>query len=400
MKLGRSRLVQIPFAAGGDRTPGAIEFPPMRNRIPTFMHFPPRTVCAFALAFSAIGTTHLKAATAAEPALGRREILQQPAAWFAASEARALSERIVALQGGDGGWSNWANEVGMSDFSLRIEEGNIVHQSLDDGATTTQLKILARVLTATPPVPAEQAARLRASFLRGYEYLLKAQYPNGGWPHRFPAKGYHAHITFNDNTTYNVIAILRAIAAREPAYAWLGDEHRQRALAAVDKGIECILACQVVVDGRKTVWGAQHDVNTLAPAPARTFEPASLSGSESVGLVRLLMESERPSPRVIDAVRSAVAWFEKSKVTGIRVERFRTPEGWDTRVIADPNAPPLWGRFYELGTNRIIFSDRDAVIKYSLSEIGRERRGGYGWYTGGPETLLKVDYPRWAAKWL
>lgn len=339
---------------------------------------------------------------AAEPAPGRREILQQPAAWFATEGARALGARIVALQGREGGWSNWANEIGMSDPTLKIEEARIAPQSLDDGATTTQMRILARILTA-PPTPAssaEESAQFRASFIRGFEYLLKAQYPNGGWPHRFPAAGYHAHITFNDNTTSNVIALLKAISARQPAYAWLDDEHRRRASVAIEKGIECILKCQVVVDGRKTVWGAQHDVVTLAPAPARTFEPASLCGSESVGLVRLLMEIETPSAAVIDAVRGAVAWFEKSKVTGIRVERFQTPEGWDTRVVTDPTAPPLWGRFYELGTNRIIFADRDAVIKYSLAEIGRERRGGYGWYTSAPDTLFRGDYPRWATKWL
>lgn len=340
-------------------------------------------------------------ATAAESSLGRREFLQQPSSWFSSAPARALGDRIVALQGNEGGWSNWANEQGMT-TRAPIEEANIVHQSLDDGATTTQMRILARLLTApaTPILAPEQARRFRESFLRGFEYLLKAQYPNGGWPHRYPAKGYHAHITFNDNTTYSVIVLLKAIAAREPAYAWLDDAHRRRASAAVQKGIDCILACQYVQDDRKTVWGAQHDVTTLQPASARTFEPASLCAHESVGLVELLMAVENPSPAIIDAVHSAVAWFEKSKVTGIRVERLQTPEGRDARVVPDPAAPPLWGRFYELATNRVIFSDRDAVIKYSLAEIGRERRGGYGWYTERPRQLLEVDYLKWSARWV
>jgi pectinesterase len=45
-------------------------------------------------------------------------------------------------------------------------------------------------------------------------------------------------------------------------------------------------------------------------------------------------------------------------------------------------------------------ADRDSAIKYSLAEIGRERRGGYGWYTDRPRSLRETDYPRWAAKWL
>ncbi len=290
----------------------------------------------------------------------------------------------------------------MTLHSAPLEEKNIAPQSLDDGASTTQIKILGHLLTApaSPPLPNEQAERFRASFLRGFDYLLEAQYPNGGWPHRFPAQGYHAHITFNDNTTCNVIALLRGAVKREPVYGPLDDERRHRAAAAIDKGVECILACQFVQNGRKTVWGAQHDAKTLAPAPARTFEPASLCGHESVGVIQLLMEVERPSPEIIAAVRAAIGWFEQVKITGIRTERFDTAEGDDVRVVNEPAAPPVWARFYELGTNRPIFSGRDAVIKYSMAEIERERRRGYGWYSDRPRALLETEYPRWAAKWV
>ncbi|MDO8539346.1 MAG: pectate lyase [Opitutaceae bacterium] len=339
-------------------------------------------------------------AVRAESAVGRKELLRQPDAWYASNEARTIADNIVLHQSAPGGWTNWSNEGGMMQPPTPADAPNLVHASLDDGATTTQLKILARVLAAKPsPAPA-RAARYRASFLRGFDYLLAAQYPNGGWPHRYPAEGYHAHITFNDDTTSNVIVLLRAAVAGEPVHAWLDAPRRQRAADAVNRGIACILRCQVVVDGKKTVWGAQHDAKTLAPAAARKFEPASLCGSESVGLVRLLMDNERPSPEVIAAVQAAVAWMQAVKLTGIRVERLETPAGKDARVIADPAAPPLWARFYEIGTNRPIFAGRDAVIKYSMAEIERERRGGYGWYTERPRALLEQDYPRWAQRHL
>ena len=48
-----------------------------------------------------------------------------------------------------------------------------------------------------------------------------------------------------------------------------------------------------MVNGRRTVWCAQHDETTLRPAGARTYEHASLSGYESVGIVRFLMGIER-----------------------------------------------------------------------------------------------------------
>jgi PelA/Pel-15E family pectate lyase len=58
-------------------------------------------------------------------------------------------------------------------------------------------------------------------------------------------------------------------------------------------------------------------------------------------------------------------------------------------VVPDATAPPLWARFYEIGTNRPIFSGRDSVVKYQLSEIEYERRTGYRWYVDRPAQLFK-----------
>jgi PelA/Pel-15E family pectate lyase len=124
----------------------------------------------------------------------------------------------------------------------------------------------------------------------------------------------------------------------------------------------------------------------------------SLSGFETVGIVRFLMKVERPSPEIREAVDAAVAWLKRVQLTGLRLETISNEGaagGKDVRVAADRAAPPLWARFYEIGTNRPIFSGRDAVIRYHLSEIELERRVGYRWYTSAPQALLDQEYPRW-----
>lgn len=130
------------------------------------------------------------------------------------------------------------------------------------------------------------------------------------------------------------------------------------------------------MDGTPTVWGQQHDEVTYEPCAARAFEPVALSAGESTGVLTLLMSIERPSPAIIRAVETGVAWYEAVKIEGIRIER--TPD--DRTVVVAPDAEPIWARFYEIGTNRPIFVGRDAVIRYRLSEIDKERRGGYNWY--------------------
>jgi PelA/Pel-15E family pectate lyase len=110
------------------------------------------------------------------------------------------------------------------------------------------------------------------------------------------------------------------------------------------------------------------------------------------------MEIEEPSPTVIEAIEGAIAWFEAVKLTGIRVvkrEDPAAPGGHDKVVIDDPSAPPLWARFYEIGTNQPIFASRDGVPRRTLAEISHERRNGYSWLGDRPARLLSRDVPAW-----
>jgi len=68
---------------------------------------------------------------------------------------------------------------------------------------------------------------------------------------------------------------------------------------------------------------------TLAPAWARNYEPPSLSGDESVGVVRFLMGIERPSPEVTAAIEGAITWFKAMPIHGLRVDR--SPGAWSAR---------------------------------------------------------------------
>jgi PelA/Pel-15E family pectate lyase len=71
---------------------------------------------------------------------------------------------------------------------------------------------------------------------------------------------------------------------------------------------------------------------------------------------------------------------------------------FDRVVVEDPKAPPIWARFYELGTNRPFFCNRDGKPVHSLAEVERERRTGYGWYTYEPAKVLQ-RYPLWQKTW-
>lgn len=324
-------------------------------------------------------------------------VLRQPAAWYGSAEARGVAENVLLYQTPPGGWPknhDMTRPPGPAEFA----DHENVAPTLDNDATWTQIRLLARIDAAQPE------PRFHAAVVHGLDYLLAAQYPNGGWPQYFPLRpGYYTRITFNDDAMVGVMETLRTVARGAAPFTWADAALRERCATAVQRGIACILRCQIVVHGRKTVWCAQHDELTFEPAPARKYEHVSLSGLESVGVVRFLMGEENPSPEMIDAVRSAVTWFEGAKITDLRLVEERNPalpHGHDRAVVADPRAPAMWARFYEIGTDRPIFGGRDTLIHYTLAEVEPERRGGYRWYVDDPAVLLARDYPRWAARWL
>ena len=320
-----------------------------------------------------------------------------PEAWYGTDEAKMVAENVLLYQRNAGGWpKNTAMHLPLPDKEKEelIKSKNSADDvTIDNGGTVMEMIFLAKMYKASGQ------EKYRESFLKGVQYLLDAQYKNGGWPQFFPLrKGYYTHITYNDNAMINVLELFNDILT-EGRYAFVNDlDLRNRIGKAVENGVQCILNTQYVQNGKLTVWCAQHDENTMLPAKARSYELPSLSGSESAGIVLYLMKMENPPESVIKAVHSAVAWFEEVKLTGIAVREFTGSDGKkDRQVVRENNAPFLWARFYTLEDNRPFFCDRDGIKKYTLAEIGHERRNGYSWYTAAPQKVLDT-YRVWSDK--
>jgi PelA/Pel-15E family pectate lyase len=308
------------------------------------------------------------------------ELLEKPDDWFRSEPGKTAVANVLSWQAESGSWPK-NQDNSKKPFSGKQKKTG----TFDNGSTTDELRFLARAFEVTAD-PAN-----RAAFLKGYDHVLEAQFPNGGWPQYFPlSKQYHRHITFNDNSMTRILEFLRDVTTSK-RYDFIGAERRAAGSKAFDAGISCILKCQVVRNGKPTVWCAQHDEITLKPAMARSYELESLSGSESAGILRFLMSIEKPSPEIIAAVRAGVEWFAQSKVDGIRIEKIK---GVRT-AVTDPKATPLWARFYDIETNRPFFCDRDGVKKWNYNEIGKERRNGYAWYGNWGESVAKA-YAKWS----
>lgn len=322
--------------------------------------------------------------------------------FFTTAEARRIGDNLLLYQHTTGGWpKNVYFPDSLSGDELKVVvalKDDTDNSTIDNKATTTEIEYLARLFGATGDV------KYRDAMMRGLEYLFEAQYDNGGWPQFYPrSKGYYTHITYNDDAMVNVLKLMRDVSKGKKPYAFINAEVRAKAKAALDKGVDCIVKTQVRQNGKLTVWCAQHDEHTLQPVKARAFELASLSGLESDDIVLFLMSLSEPSPEVKKAIEAAVQWFRDSKIEGYTIETFTNADGKkDIRLAPCPQddfpCHPLWARFYTLDTNRPFVCDRDGVMKYSLQDIGYERRNGYQWYNNAGEKVLK-KYEEWKKRY-
>jgi PelA/Pel-15E family pectate lyase len=317
----------------------------------------------------------------------------------------AIAENILLYQKRNGGWPKNYDMLALLSVEQRAailaskEDSNT---TFDNGTTHSQVRCLAYAFSRT------QDARYRDAALHGIEYILGAQYPNGGWPQFWPdTSGYRKHITFNDGAMTGVMILLHAVVNRSDGFTFIDSSVHVRVSQAFERGVRCILNCQYLQNGVKSGWGQQHDYLTLKPQSARNFEPASLAGRETAELLRLLMEIDHPSPDVVAAVNAAVRWIVRAEIHGIRVDEFKAPVAHyqyrrnvetDRRVVTDSSAPVIWARMYELESNVPLFCNRDKKPVYSLAEVERERRTGYTWYSYEPGEVLRV-YPEWQRKW-
>jgi hypothetical protein len=110
----------------------------------------------------------------------------------------------------------------------------------------------------------------------------------------------------------------------------------------------------------------------MEPVWARAFEPPAVCSGESVGAIRILIQLHRETgdDKFLKPISAAIDWFKRSQLR-----------------------PNTWARFYELGSNKPIYGDRDGKIHYRLDEISEERRRGYSWESSYriPETIADFE---------
>jgi PelA/Pel-15E family pectate lyase len=321
---------------------------------------------------------------------------------FEKNQIKQIADNILLYQRSNGGWpKNYDMCAVLTDTQKEeiLKAKDQTDTTFDNKTTYTHIKYLARAYEIIKEEKYKDAA------LRGIDFTLSAQYANGGWPQFYPLEdNYSRHITFNDGSMIGIMKMFKEILDNKSYYSFVDANRREKIKTAFDKGIDCILKCQIKEDGKLLGWCQQHDEITFQPAKARAYELPSICNAESADITIFLMSLKNPSKEIINSVEASAKWFEESKILGIRVEEIESnevkfasrtsPTKKDRIVVKDANAPAIWARFYDLKTHEPFFSNRKSEVLKTMAEVDRERRIGYSWYTYDPQGVLN-KLPKW-----
>eukprot|EP00913_Durusdinium_trenchii_P005632 g5250.t1 len=297
--------------------------------------------------------------------------------------ARQTAHALVKGQLMSGGW-DYRIEVSPAArrrYAYRVDgnkRGRRNTTTFDDNTTQAALQFLMRFdrVTKFRDKPTHDAVQY------GLAALLKAQYPNGAWPQRYdtfpdskkfpvkkasypeswsrkyPKRRYLNYYTFNDNAIADVIdtLFLAAEIYRDARYR-----------NAAEKAGDFIILAQMPEP--QPAWAQQYDAD-MHPAWARKFEPPSVTGGESQGVMRTLLSLYRRTgkKKYLEPLPRALAYLKKSQLPGGRL-----------------------ARFYELNTNKPLYFVKDTyVLTYDDSNMPTH----YGFKVGSKLSRIERDYKR------
>lgn len=308
--------------------------------------------------------------------------------------AKSAADALVRGQHPSGGWNyvidtagedslrRWYATYGRNAWRMEEFQRYYGNATFDDAGTAEASQLLLRVYLE------RREQRYRAPLDKAIQFVLDAQYPNGGWPQRFPFVengGVHGHadytpyITFNDDVAGENLEFLIYV------HQALGDRRNDRRLLdAIRRGMDIFVATQQPMP--QPAWGLQHFPDTLKPAPARTLEPQAYATHTTA-----------------TNIRSMIGFY---RLTGDRKFLARLPEALDwLDKVATPAALLAPGRthptFILEGSNTPVYIHRRGSNitngQYYVDENPNNLVVHYGSFRNLDTAALRRDYAAAAA---
>jgi len=227
--------------------------------------------------------------------------------------AEKAANAVIWGQSHEGGWNyvvdfagdrslkQWYATIGKNGWRLEEFQHYYGNSTFDDDITSDAARFLLHIyLEKLDP-------KFKPALDKAIAFILKSQYPQGGWPQRYPLMydfnkqghpDYTSYYTFNDDVTWENVHFLIQ------CYETLGES---RFLEPIHRGMDFYLISQ---DGCGA-W-AQQLTPDMETAGARTYEPAAFLPGTTCGNALLLLKFYELTgdTRYLSPVSLAIKWIE------------------------------------------------------------------------------------------
>jgi hypothetical protein len=266
--------------------------------------------------------------------------------------AQKAAAAVIWGQSNEGGWNyvvdfagdkslkQWYSTIGKNGWRLEEFQHYYGNSTFDDDVTSDAARFLLRMYLEKLD-PAYKPALDKA-----ISFILRSQYPLGGWPQRYPLKydfnkeghpDYTSYYTFNDDVIWENVHFLIQ------CYLTLGEE---RFLDPISRGMNFYLISQDACGA----WGQQLTME-MEHTGARTYEPSAYLPGTTFDNAMLLLKFYQYTgdKRYLNGVPKAISWLE---ATTLPAEK--TDGGRYTHAT-----------FVEKGSNRPLYVHRKGSnVKY------------------------------------
>lgn len=243
---------------------------------------------------------------------------------------KAAEKTVAAIiwgQSYEGGWNymvdfagdrslkQWYKTIGKNGWRLEEFQHYYGNSTFDDDITSNTTGFLLRMYLE------KMDPRYKPALDKAINFILKSQYPNGGWPQRYPLRDdfekqgfadYTSFYTFNDNVIWENIKVLIQ------CYLTLGES---RFLDSIYSGMQFYKISQY----KCGAWGQQINMD-MQVASARTYEPAAFLPSTTCENAFHLMQFYKLTgdKQFLEGVPKAIRWLEETMLPEVKREGSRT----------------------------------------------------------------------------
>lgn len=272
----------------------------------------------------------------------------------------SVADNIVSLQNEDGGFQILPDNYEMSQSEAGLGSMKDV-SSIANGATTAELKYLAKYITENNP----EDSKYKDTFVKGIKFLLTTQLSNGGWNiNPGTGRGFNANIEVGNKAITEVLTLLSDIAIlNDQNYVFARKAMNVDEIkSSIEKGNDFIIKSQISNNGKKSGWASQYD-ETGKVTMGHTYERESVSSYTTKAVIDYLMTIHNPSQEIKEAVESSYNWLKEVKIEGKEQEVVKDTSmnnGFDVYLV-DGNGTWASNYIYDETTDsyRPLYSDVD-----------------------------------------